>query len=157
MRIAPLCEAFPEASFLICSRNLIDVARSILRARLIETGGKETWWSVPPREFEQIRDHPYWRQVVEQAHYVCNQIAADRERFGTERFHETRYDALCEAPRDCLERIGAFLAGRGVAPGIAGAVPASFPRSTSHRADDDEDLERIRRFADSDPAGWLEP
>jgi len=154
MRLAPLCEAFPEASFLICSRDLVDVARSILRARLAETGGKEAWWSVPPREYDRIRHHPYWRQVVEQAHFVCHQIAADRERLGAERFHEVRYPELCDDPRRQLERVAEFLAERGVHPQLAGDLPERFVRSRSAGTGDDDD--RIRRFAASDPSGWLE-
>lgn len=159
MRIAPLCEAFPEASFLVCSRDIVDVATSILRARVAETGRKDGWWSVPPREFPRIRHHPYWRQVVEQAHFVCNQIAADRERFGEERFLEVRYEALCDAPRDQLDRVGGFLAARGVAPCASGELPERFvrPNAAMRRLEPDDDEERIRRFAAGDPRDWLEP
>lgn len=143
MRVAPLLEAVPEASFLVCRRDALDTAQSILNGRIRATGRKECWWSLPPKEIDEIEQNPYWEQVVEQVYYTYLQIGQDRERFGHESFFDVSYKTLCESPRDVVEQISRFLRRQGVVLETVREVPTSFSYSTGKQVED-ADYEKIR-------------
>lgn len=144
MRIAPISEALPEGCFLIMWRDPVDIAQSILSARVDVLGNKEEWWALPPKEIDEIRQHPYWEQVVEQVYYVYRQIEDDSRRFGTDRFYTMDYKRLCEETPDALSGVEGFLRERGVPLGASGMIPRQFTVSTGRRVDLDE-FERIKR------------
>jgi hypothetical protein len=129
MRIAPIVEAFPEACFLVCCRDPAMTAQSILVGRQRLYGDKERWLGVPPRNIDQIKQHHYCEQAVEQVYYTYRQIDEDRCRFGEERFHNVVYENLCNDTRETLGNIGEFLRDRGVSPLTRGDAPARFPVS----------------------------
>lgn len=133
MRIAPIVEAFPKARFLVCRRNPIDTAQSILSGRITATGDKNTWWSLPPREITKIRDHPPCEQVVEQVYYISQQIEEDRQRFGTERFLDVDYESLCRDTQQTLSSIHEYLGAAGIVLKITGEVPSQFPVSRGQK------------------------
>lgn len=138
MRIAPLIEALPEASFIVSRRDPLDMAQSILASRMEANKAKEAWWSVPPKEIDEISQHPYWEQVVEQVYYIYSQIDSDREQFGEEYFYDVHYEKLCQYTHQTLEGIEAFLRNRGVSLSVCGDVPSSFPVSKRRRLDDED-------------------
>lgn len=135
MRLAPLAEALPEALFLVCQRNPLDIAQSIYQARLDAHGDKQAWWSVPPQEIELIRNHPYWEQIPEQIYYIHRQIEADQARLGAARFLTIHYHDLCTAPQATSAGIQRFLAQHGAVLASRSPLPASFPFSTGCKID----------------------
>lgn len=138
MRIAPLIEAFPEASFIVLRRDPFYTAQSILASRVETNKNKEVWWSVPPKEIDEINQHPYWEQVVEQVYYIYKQIDADRRCFGGEYFYDVHYEKLCQDTHQTLDGIEAFLQNRGVCVDVCGDVPSSFPISKKRRIEDED-------------------
>jgi hypothetical protein len=131
MRLAPLAEAFPEASFLVCRRDVTDVALSLLRARVDNEGSTERWVSLPPRQIDALRRLDVPDQVAGQVICTYEQIDQDRERLGDERFLDVDYADLCHDPAGELARVGAFLEGRGVEVRARGDVPAAFSPATA--------------------------
>jgi hypothetical protein len=130
MRIAPLVEAFPESSFIVCHREPQYVAQSLLRGRIDLFGNKNAWWSVPPKEYGQIKDHYAWEQVAEQVHYIYKQIAEDEKRYGSERFCHVNYADMCKDPNRTLSEIADFLRDRGTPlTEKETPIPASFEES----------------------------
>jgi len=142
MRIAPITEALPEACFLVCQRDFVDTAQSILNGRKKLYGDKERWMGVQPKEIGEIRTHPYWQQVVEQVYYVYQQIEKDKRRSGADRFFDVHYSQLCREPWRVLADIEEFLEGRGLKLYIHGDLPSQFPISTGQKVNRD-DYERI--------------
>jgi len=138
MRIAPIIEALPEAFFLVCRRDIVDTAESILKGRERLYGTKERWMGVPPKEIDRILSHPYWQQVVEQVYYIYRQIEKDKQRFAKGRFLDIRYDELCNNPNKILDDIGEFLAMRGLILSKRNSVPERFPFSTGQKVGDDD-------------------
>ena len=57
MRILPIRNALPESLFIICYRDPIDIAQSILKCREKKLGNRSLWWSVPPREYNEIKNN----------------------------------------------------------------------------------------------------
>jgi len=138
MRIAPIVEALPQAAFLVCQRDPVDTAQSILKMRVDKLGSKEHWWSVPPKEIDEIKKHAFWEQVVEQVYYTCQQIDEDRVRFGQDRFYDIRYKKLCQDTHGTLASIEGFLSSRGLSLKVREDVPKRFPVSTSQRIEDQD-------------------
>jgi len=138
MRIAPIFETFPNACFLICVRDPLDTAQSILNGRVKLHNDKSKWLSVPPKEVEQIKLHPYWQQVVEQVYYVYQQLDNDRQFCGTDRFLEVNYEQLCKNPYATLQEIEDFLKLNGIQLISNGDLPDRFPFSTGQQVSDEE-------------------
>ena len=138
MRIAPIMEAFPGAVFLVCLRDPLDTAQSILEGRMKGNGNKDEWWSAPPKEIDEIRHHPYWEQVVEQVYYIYKQIEEDAARYGKERFLYIPYRRLCDDTRGTLESMHQFFKESGVDVTVQGVAPESFPYSTGRKINEEE-------------------
>jgi Sulfotransferase family len=113
MRIGPLLECFPEASFIVCERDPVQNALSLLRGRLEQQGDKTRWWTLPPREVEILQSRPYAEQVAGQVHYIYRQIYEDMGKFGTEHFFTVRYEEFCRDVHGSLQLIETFLLQRG--------------------------------------------
>lgn len=139
MRLGPIIEAFPQACFLVCQRNPATTARSILKGRVARGGSKETWWSLPPKEIDEIRKHPYCEQVVEQVYYIYKQIEKDRAQFGQHRFLDVNYEDICNDAHSVLARIETFLGHHGIHPAKRGEVPAQFPLSSGGEVDPEDE------------------
>jgi hypothetical protein len=143
MRIAPVLEAFPEAYFLVCHRKPVDVAQSILKARIESSGNRENWWSLPPKEIKEIEKHPYWEQVVEQVYYTNKQITDDKKRFGARYFYDVNYKDMCCDTHEFLLGVEHFLVSKNISLiRHNNDVPTQFSFSTGQQVSD-EDYQRI--------------
>ena len=136
MRIAPIVETFPNACFLVCHRDPVDIAQSILNGRMNLYNDKSRWMGVKPKEIDQIKDHPYWEQVAEQVYYTYQQIAADRQRYGSDRFFEVHYEQLCAEPHRVLRKLEQFLSVHHIRLNVVGELPERFPFSSEKQVDD---------------------
>ena len=126
MRLAPIIEAIPEASFIICKRDFTANALSILEGRIINVKDKNTWWSVPPKEIENLLKKDFAQQVVGQVYYIMKQIREDLQQFGDGRFLEVQYEEFCTDVDGTLKKIKNFLERRGVVLKEKNDVPTSF-------------------------------
>lgn len=144
MRVAPIMEAFPEAVFLVSQRDPLDTAQSILEGRMKRNGNKNDWWSVPPKDVEEIKRHAYWEQVVEQVYSIYKQIEEDSRLYGQDRFLSVPYHGLCVDVRESLDRVAHFFKERGVKVFVKGDVPESFPYSTGRKVNE-TDYDRLRQ------------
>jgi hypothetical protein len=109
MRIAPIMEAIPEARFLICRRDMVDNALSILKGRMLNLMSKDIWWSTPPEEIEALLEMHYSEQVAGQVYYLYKQIDEDKMRFGEDCFLEVEYESFCRDVHATLQEIELFL------------------------------------------------
>lgn len=126
MRIAPILESIPEASFIVCRRDYRHTALSILEARVKNVKSRNKWWSVPPKEFDELADKDYAHQVVGQVYYIHKQVEEDMRRFGSKRFLVVHYEDLCADVHGVLNRIKGFLASRGCRLNTKWEVPDTF-------------------------------
>jgi hypothetical protein len=143
MRVAPIMEAMPNSSFLVCLRDPVDIAQSILKGRESVHGNKAKWWALPPKEIDRLKSLPYWQQVVYQVYFIHRQIEEDRRRYGSEQFHNVNYDGLCRDTHQSLSAVRGFLTRRGITLSDRFEVPASFPFSTGVKVAA-EDYQRIQ-------------
>jgi len=143
-RLQVLRQALPEALIIVCRREPVANAVSILNGRLDATGSRERWWSVRPRHMHDIRSRPYWEQVVHQVHALEEQTWHDLQDWPAEQWTTMQYDALCNDPAGELARLRAFLATGGAS--LDGRRGAELPslRAGDPRTRDPDDLSRVR-------------
>jgi hypothetical protein len=118
LRIGALAEVFPEACFIVCRRDPMQNALSLLRGRIEQNGDKQAWWTLPPREVHELLALPFAEQVAGQVHFIERQIERDSCTAGADRFLTIQYEDFCEDVHATLERIGDFLRRRGCAAQI---------------------------------------
>jgi hypothetical protein len=133
LRLAPIGAALPEALFLVVRRDVAANAASLLAARRAVTGDERQWWSAEPPEVESLRTLEPHQQVVEQVRRIEALVDRDRDRLGAERFHEVRYEQLCDDAEGTMREIAAFAASAGVPLARRRPIPATFERSGEAR------------------------
>jgi len=127
VRILSLVEIFPNALFLRMIRDPYETAISILRGR--KKIGTTGWWSVMPKEIDQLRNRDYIEQIAGQVYFVERNILADMNIVGKERFFEVYYDDICANPRKVLDKIAMFYKQHGGELRIKYQIPLSFKKS----------------------------
>ena len=113
MRISALVDIFPNALFLQIKRDPTQVALSILKSRKRNLNDISQWWSVIPREINQLKNKGYLEQIAGQVYYVEKNIDEQARTVGMDKFYTVTYKGLCEDPRAELNGIRSFLDSKG--------------------------------------------
>ena len=145
-RIVPLATVFPEALFVQVCRDVVPMARSILRGRIDLYGSKDAWMGVEPKGIEALRKRPYWEQVVEQVILTQEKIQRDRRLVGETRFISVSYEDVCAAPAREMNRIRAFVEAHGCRLATVGKPPPSLQKSSDKKISP-VDSRRIEEYA----------
>lgn len=95
LRIGPLHEAWPDATFVVCLRDPASVALSILRGRLSQQRDRDRWWSVPTPGVRTLLSEPFDVQIARQVLDINAQIAKDFMGRPDALVHFVRYENLC--------------------------------------------------------------
>jgi len=85
VRLQPLAEAFPNSLFVRVHRNPLQIAQSILRGRRDYFGDQDHWFSVRPKQYDDIKEHEAINQVCEQIYYTNENIESDVQVLPTRR------------------------------------------------------------------------
>jgi len=113
MRIKALFRIFPNALFLVCERDPVFTAQSIYLTRKNFPAAKSGWWSVKPKEYNEIQEKSLLEQSVLQVYYVTRQIQEDAAKTEPDRFHWLTYETLCRNTREELGKVRDFLEDHG--------------------------------------------
>lgn len=111
-----MLERMPGTCYVWIRREPRETALSLLGMRRSLFGSLETWASLRPGGPDWLAGEPPWRQVAAQVVALERAIAAAAARMGAAHVLEVRYEELCAAPGDTLERIRALLGSKGHAP-----------------------------------------
>jgi hypothetical protein len=106
LRLRVLERVFPEALFIRVSRDPVDTAQSILRARQDDY---PDWLGARPRECRGVDGEPLVHQVCKQVFYVNKHLERAQAALGNDRFLRISYQGVCHDPRGELERISLFM------------------------------------------------
>ena len=109
VRLIPLGTLFLSALFIEITRDVLDTAQSILRAREKLYRSKNNWWSVKTTNCETIMKEPYWIQIPKQIFEVEQAIKLAKDKLGKERFFSVSYLELCKDTAGQLEKIEDYL------------------------------------------------
>jgi hypothetical protein len=96
----------PEVHFIHMRRDPMLVAQSLYRTRIDYYGQPEAWFSVRPREADEVDDAPPARQIAVQIRSVLESVEQARETVDDDRWTELTYRELCDDPRGIVSGIG---------------------------------------------------
>ena len=87
--------------------------QSLLEARVKFFGNRQAWYSIKPREYENLKGLQPIEQVAGQVYFTNRAIEEGLARIDTARGLTVRYEDFCAAPARVFRRLGAKLAGQG--------------------------------------------
>lgn len=114
-RVRCLSSAFPGAVFLIVRRTPVDVARSLLRARLAN-GSIDSWFSLPVPGMENVKYLTPGAQVVDQVMEAYRYLDEAAQVDPSGQWFDLSYEQLCDDPLQTLTTLAASLKGSGARP-----------------------------------------
>ena len=77
LRLRLVKKIFPNAKYIIADREPFFVAQSLLIARKIFFGNYNTWWSMMPKNYKEVKKENYIKQVVLQHYFINQQMYED--------------------------------------------------------------------------------
>ena len=100
-----LAEVFPRSVFVLCQRDPTFNCQSLITARRRIYGDHNLWWSLRPREYEQLLQLSPFEQVAGQVHFVLRDLSRSLAMQPEKLWVDVRYDELCQDPKKTLARI----------------------------------------------------
>lgn len=108
-RMRLIKETFPNALFIYIKRNPLYTAQSILRGREKTYNDRSKWWSIMPKEYDELLDLPYPEQIVKQIYYLQKQIETDLSLFPSQNSYVIKYKDFCFDTEEEINLIKEFL------------------------------------------------
>ena len=113
-RLQVLAKVFPDALFIYITRDPLYTAQSILMVREQIFGNRKAWWSIMPKEYDQLLSLSPTEQVVAQIYFIQKQIEHDLNNLFPDSYYHLEYEKLCQYPANIIEEIRKYAAKRGV-------------------------------------------
>lgn len=105
LNIDVLYSVFPNSVYVVCRRDPLYQAQSILLARISVLGNREEWWSLRPKEYTLLQSSPYDEQIAGQIFYSYKGIKQGMEKIPSGRILKINYSDLCSQPKNEVRRI----------------------------------------------------
>jgi len=121
-----LAALLPTTIFVVCRRDPIVIARSLLAARRERQGDERLWWSIRPSRYRELLALPPEEQVVLQALEIEREMDEELSSVPANRIVEAHYVETCRSPLRLIEAIRAACADMGCPVAPAASVPAGF-------------------------------
>ena len=145
LQLACLAKQLPTSCFVLCERDPVYTAQSILIARRERQGSSKHWFSLRPESYEVLRGLPYLDQIVGQIHAILGDIRTGLSQLSPDRCLEVRYEDICCRPRAEAEKILTFVAQGGKGwPARTCHLSGTIPMTNNQRVGDEE-FEGIER------------
>jgi len=109
LKIPIIKKLFPTAKFIYIKRNPYDVSVSIYNARINRLKRDDIWWSVIPKEVNNIKKLIPKEQVVAQVYYINNQIENDINKLSKKDYMTISYENFIDNYDTSLDKIGDFM------------------------------------------------
>ncbi|MEL7496254.1 MAG: sulfotransferase [Planctomycetota bacterium] len=90
-RLRVLGPAFPKSRFVFIRRDPFFTIQSLLRARQSQGMKEERWWSVRPKNFEELKSKPLIEKLTGQVFFLEKQIVEDLAKLPDERVFRITY------------------------------------------------------------------
>ncbi|MBN2281891.1 MAG: sulfotransferase [Candidatus Marinimicrobia bacterium] len=102
-RIRLLKEIFPGAFFIFIKRDPLYVAQSIIKTRDKLYQDRNHWWSIRPKEYDELKDLDSFEQVVQQIFFIEKQIEEDLKNYFSNNYHLFYYEEFCQNPEKIFD------------------------------------------------------
>jgi hypothetical protein len=90
------------------------VMQSILQARERFYGDRALWWSVKPKEYEQLKDMDFYHQIAGQVYYTDRALAEQMLGIPERNKLVIAYEAFCADPKSVARALNEKYAGFGL-------------------------------------------
>lgn len=136
-RLDAIINILPEALFVVISRSHLEISHSLLEARNITFGDYSTWFSLPLRDMETVRNLAPAEQVFLQVKGIYREIdqTLKENRVSQDRILHLRYEDFCHDPAAGITAFREFVATRGIHLKTISTPPESFVIRTNIRID----------------------
>ena len=104
LQIDFIAKIFPQALFILSSREPIYNAQSLLQCRDQYSGSKNKWFSAKPKEYTTLKKLSIYDQVAGQVFY-CEKKIHQVYKQNEARFINIVYSNLCDQPQKIIETI----------------------------------------------------
>ena len=105
LRINVLNHIFPSAKFLIVSRNIEQVALSMLKGRYKNAPNQDDWWSVEPLNIVELRGLSVVEQIAGQIEALQVEFSNDLEMLPKDKLLFVEYELFCDNPEDIIQKL----------------------------------------------------
>ncbi len=103
VRIQAICEVFPNALFIKVNRDYLLTAQSILKGRRFWATDYPDWFSVKPKEINQLlKLKNIKEQVCEQIYYLEKSMEQEISKIGIKRVFNLDYETFCKSPEQII-------------------------------------------------------
>ena len=136
MRINVLSQIFDNSIFIVLNRENLDIAQSILNARIELYNNKNHSWSVITSALQTNPEIPYYKQIVHQIRGVTSNINLARKNIGDNKFIFVDYKELCNNTDQVLKSIHTQLITRGIRVDANNNYPNKLNYSTGKKVSD---------------------
>jgi len=128
-----LARTLPTSIFVVCQRNPLFIAQSILMARRERYGDDQQWWTVRPSTYKTILDYSPQQQVVFQALEIQREMHEELQQICSHRIVQVPYERLCTEPRRIIAEVVEKCASAGASVTIEHEGPERFTSSDARR------------------------
>ena len=136
LQIEFLATTLPTAVFVLCRRQPVYNAQSLLLARRERMGDDRLWFSLRPQEYPRLCRLPPCDQVAGQVHYTLREIERALRTLPAERHVAVAYEDLTADPRAAMAKLSASLPlARTAGPWQVTQLPAAFPSANTRRVE----------------------
>jgi len=133
-----LAEVLPKAVFVICRREPLYIAQSVLLSREKRYADKASWVGVKPKEYTWLKDLAYPEQIAGQIYYTEKRIKESLSSIASHRHLIIEYETLCKDPMGEIERLRELVRRNGHKLERTGYCPEPFECTNIQRVDDEE-------------------
>ena len=108
-RMRLLSKVSPDAKFIYVKRDFHGTAFSILNSRNRLGKSNSDWWSIKPKDYNDLFGENVYELIVNQMFYLGKQIAEDASLFGKKNIISVDYKDLYENYDNTLNRLKEFI------------------------------------------------
>lgn len=125
---------WPDALYIEVQRDIMDNARSIVRAERAEGGPEkhgDIWWSVRPKLAPDYAGKADTERAIAQVVGIENDISADINKIGLHKLLRINYNDLCAAPHLVMDQIETFAKNHNIELAKQTDYPAKFANTSA--------------------------
>jgi len=104
-RLRLIKEIFPDSIFIYIKRDPVYTSQSILQSRERIHNDRTKWWSIMPKEYNELQKLDYHEQIVKQVYFLQKQIEQDLNYFNDHNYITVWYNKFCKNPRKYINLI----------------------------------------------------
>ena len=123
---------------MVCRRNPLYNAQSLLVAREKVHGDKKIWYSLRPKEYIEIKGKSIFEQVAAQNFYIYKDIFESLSRIESSRHLVFDYGEVCESPGRVMNRVLELFQKQGHPIEYDGQMVRPFPSEDKQKLSNQE-------------------